>query len=146
MQTQGTALWRWLCRQRRELAAGAALVVVIVLFICLAPSLLAMAAIEWKHGRRRERLRSLALALLLLRALAWFWRDLRGVPHGRWHACMQCGAPIEEPSRARYCSHACRRYTRLARHAAGGDEQAAARLVRLRRLADIDPALNEIPF
>jgi hypothetical protein len=78
------------------------------------------------------------------------WRDLRGVPHGRWHPCAQCRAPIEEPSRAWYCSPGCRRFARLERDAEAFDpeiaERARERLRRLQRQADTDPALVEIPF
>ena len=49
---------------------------------------------EWKQSGRRRRLLTLALLGLLLRAVVWLWRDLRSVPHGNWHPCAPCGAPI----------------------------------------------------
>lgn len=42
-------------------------------------------------------------------------------PRGRtgpsWHPCEECGAPIDRPSRAAYCSAACRSYARQRRAA-----------------------------
>jgi len=83
--------------------------------------LLALTSLASRVGGRRQRgrgtgLRVAELALALLAA----WLGLRR--HGRtfgpaWHPCEQCGAPIDKPSRARYCSEACRRYTRLRHHA-----------------------------
>jgi hypothetical protein len=40
-----------------------------------------------------------------------------------WHPCEQCGQPIERPSRAHYCSQACRRYARIRREAAAIAEE-----------------------
>src|SRR5438132_962676 len=111
MHTQRIALWRWPIRHRRQLAAGTALTAVAALLAALGPLLLAGAAVEWKRSRRKPpRLLGLALAGLLARALVWLWRDLQNVPKGDWHPCAQCGAPIEGPSKAWYCSPACRRY------------------------------------
>lgn len=152
MQAQGIALWRWTCLHRREIAATAALVTVAGALLALGPALLALAAVEWKHSRRRRRLGTLALALLLARAVLWLWRDIRAVPHGHWHPCAQCGRPIEAPSRAAYCSHLCRTYARVERNAQANDpriaERAERRLraIRLRDLADRDPQLEEVPY
>jgi hypothetical protein len=74
------------------------------------------------------------------------------MPQSKWHPCAQCGTPIEEPSRAAYCSHACRTYARLERAALDHDPPIAARAerrlrnLRLRELADTDPRLEEVPF
>jgi hypothetical protein len=150
MRSHGIALWRWTCFHRHELILTAALGVTAAALLFLGPWLLALAAVEWKLSGRRKRLLGLALASLLLHAVVWLWRNLRGVPHGRWHPCAQCGAPIEEPSRAWYCSPGCRRYARLERDADAFDpeiaQRARERLRRLRHLADTDPALVEIPF
>jgi hypothetical protein len=146
MQTQRTALRRWLSWHRHEVAAGAALLSLAAALVVAAPILLTVAALEWKHGRRRNRLLGVALIALLARAVLWLWQELRNLPHGTWHPCLQCGAPIEEPSRACYCSPACRRYARLQRGARGGDHDAAARLARLRRGDRYDPTLAEVPF
>jgi hypothetical protein len=114
------------------------------------PVLLVGAMFEWKYSRRRTRLLSVAVAGLLARAVVWLWQELRGLPHGRWHPCMQCGTPIEAPSRASYCSPACRRYARLERDARSPDpwlaERSAARLRVLSRIAAAGPASSDIPF
>lgn len=44
---------------------------------------------------------------------------------GETHPCAQCGAPIGHPSRASYCSPACRKYAALERAAT---EERSARL------------------
>ncbi len=148
MRSHGIALCRWTCSHRRELVTTAALSMMALLLLVAGPWLLALAALEWKTSRRRKkRLLGLLMAGLLARALLWLWRELRGLPHGRWHACAQCGGPIEEPSRAWYCSPVCRRYARLARDAAAFDPRVAERARRrLRDQADTDPRLAEIPF
>ena len=150
MHTQRTDLSRWLICHRRQLAAGAALLVLFAALVVAGPILLAMAVLEWKHGRRRNRLLGLALVGLLVRVVVWLWQELRNLPHGDWHPCAQCGAPIESPSRAWYCSPACRRYARLERDARAFDPwiagQAKGRLQALWQPAAIDPALAEIPF
>src|SRR5436190_1057863 len=43
---------------------------------------------------------------------------LFGRPKVGCHGCAQCGAPIEPPSRAEFCSPVCRRYARLRKLAA----------------------------
>ena len=149
MRSQDIALWRWICWHRRELAVTAAFAVTVGVLIVAGPWLLLLAAVEWKTGRRGRRLLGLALATLLLRAAVWLWRDLRGVPHGRWHPCAQCRAPIEEPSQAWYCSPGCRRYARLERDAAAFDLRIAERAqqrLQLREHMAVNPALTEIPF
>lgn len=152
MQTQCIALWRWTTLHRREITAAAALVTVTGLLAIVGPALLALAVVQWKHSRRRSRLVTFALALLLARAVVWLWRDIRNLPHGRWHSCGQCGRPIDAPSRATYCSHACRTSARLERDALDNDPQIAERAerrlrnMRLRAVACSDPALEEVPF
>ena len=152
MQAHGIALWRWLRWHRREMWVGGALVVVVGVLVFAGPLLLGVAAIEWKRSRRRRaRLLGLALAGVLVRAVVWLWQELWDVPHGRWHPCVQCGKPIEEPSRASYCSPICRRYAKLERDARAFDpwiaRRALERLERLSKPAPVrDPALDEIPF
>lgn len=150
MQDQGIALRRWLSWHRYQLAAGAALALVAALLVLIGPALLVLAAIEWKNSSRRSRLLGLALVGLLARAVVWLWQELRGLPHGNWHPCAQCGGVIEASSRAWYCSPACRRYARLEREARSPDpwaaERAAARLRVLSRLDVVDPRSSELPF
>jgi hypothetical protein len=146
MHAQRTALQRWLSWHRRELAASAALVTLAAALVVVGPILLTVAALEWKHSRRRNRSLGLVLATLLARAVVWLWQELRNLPHGTWHPCLQCGAPIEAPSQACYCSPVCRRYARLERAARGGDLDATSRLARLRRADRCDPALADVPF
>ena len=122
---------------------------VVLLFAAL-PLLLALAVVERRTTNRRKNLPGVALTRLLARAAVWLWRDLRGIPHARWHPCAQCGKPIEEPSRASSCSPLCRRHARLERDAEGFDpliaERAARRLRDVRGEVPIDPTLSEIPF
>lgn len=146
MQSHVIAASRWLWWRRHEIAVATALACTLALLACVGPLLLAMAAVEWKYGKHRNCILGVLLAALLARTALWLWRELRDVPHGRWHPCAQCGAPIEHPSRAWYCSPACRRYARLRRYAAGGDEDAQAQLARLRHPASYDPALAKVPF
>jgi hypothetical protein len=150
MHAHGIALWRWLSWHRLQLAAATALLGVAALLLFTGPALLTLAAIEWKYSRRRNRLLGLALIRRVARALIWLWQELRNRPHGEWHPCAQCGAAIEAPSRAWYCSPPCRRYARLERDARSPDpwlsERAALRLRVLARVSAVDPALSEIPF
>jgi hypothetical protein len=152
MRSQGIAISRRLSNHRYQFVLVVALVVASALLAVTGPFLLALATWEWKIGKRRRRLVGIALVTLIARAIRWLWQELRGSPHGRWHACAQCGYPIEEPSRAAYCSHACRCYARLERDALDTDpriaERAERRLraLRLRAIADGDPALVEVPF
>jgi hypothetical protein len=150
MHPQRTALRRWLIWHRRQLAAGTALGLLAAVLTVTGPLLLTLAAVEWKHSRRkRPRLLGLALAGPLAQAIVWLWQDLLDLPHGEWHPCAQCGAPIEAPSQAWYCSPACRRYARLERDARAFDpwlaERAQARLRALTQ-AGTDPELAEISF
>jgi hypothetical protein len=128
-------------QHRRELALSLLLITLATTLVALTPPLLVVAILQERRPRRRSR------PLRVLRnfwdAAAWSWRQLLRLPGSGWHPCEQCGFPIEPPSRARFCSAACRRYGRLRRLAASGDEQAAARYDRLRRLADLDPALTD---
>jgi hypothetical protein len=150
MHDQGNSLWRWLQWHRLHIATAAALVGLVVVSLTASPALLVGAMFEWKYSRRRTRLLSLAVAGLLVRAVVWLWQEFRGLPHGRWHPCAQCGAPIESPSRAWYCSPACRRYARLERDARSPDpwlaERSAAQLRTVSRIAAPDPELSKIPF
>lgn len=50
-----------------------------------------------------------------------------------WHACGQCGVPIEPPSRVEYCSPTCRRYARLRRE-------------ELDRRSELLASFGEVPF
>lgn len=148
MQAHGIALWRWLSIHRYQIGVGAALVAVAATLAFVGPLLVLAGALEWKRGSRR--LLGFALAGLMWRALVWLWLELDGAPHGRWHPCVQCGQPIEEPSRAWYCSPTCRRYARLERDARAFDphlaRHALERLERLSKPSTPDPALEEIPF
>lgn len=148
MQAQGIALWRWLGLHRYQLAVGVALVAVTAALAFVGPPLLLIGAFEWKRGKRRSL--GVALAALLFRAAVWLWQELRGLPHGRWHGCAQCGRPIEEPSHAWYCSLMCRRYARLERDARAFDphiaRRALDRLEWLSKAPAIDPSLDELPF
>jgi predicted nucleic acid-binding Zn ribbon protein len=150
MRSHGIAFWRWLTWRRLQLATGGALVLAAALLLFAGPALLVIAAVEWKYTRRRSRVVSLALFGLLARALVWLWKELRGLPHRHWHPCAQCGAPIEAPSRASYCSPSCRRYARLGRDARSPDpwlaERAETRLRLVTRTDAADPESSEIPF
>ena len=150
MHSHATALRRWLSWHRYQLAAGSALALVAAVLLLTGPALLAVAAVEWKYTSRRNRVLSLALLGLLARALVWLWQELRGLPHGRWHPCAQCGAPIEAPSQAWYCSPFCRRYARLEREARSLDpwqaERAETRLRLVWNASVADPESSEIPF
>jgi hypothetical protein len=148
MQAQGIALLRWLSWHRYQLAIATALVLVMVVLLSAAPVLLVIGAFEWKAGHRR--FLGLAIFGLLGRSSVWLWQELFGTPHAQWHPCAQCGAPIEAPSRAWYCSPHCRRYARLEQDARSPDpwlaERAAVRLGLLARASAADPELSEIPF
>jgi hypothetical protein len=142
-----TPLWRWLSWHRYQLAAAAGLFFATAALIAVAPLLLAVSALEWKRGHRR--VLGLALLSLLTTAIVWLWRGLHGLPREPWHSCVQCGAPIEEPSRAEYCSPACRHVARLERERSSPDPWiAACAETRLRILAraTTDPAPDGIPF
>jgi hypothetical protein len=117
--------------------------------------LLPIATIEWWHRNKhhkRNALMGVLVLTVLLRTAHVLWCDLRHMPRGQWHPCAQCGHPIEQPSRAAYCSHACRTYARLERDALDHDPRIATRAerrlrnLRLRELADTNPQLQEVPF
>jgi hypothetical protein len=110
MHAQGIALWRWFIDHRRQLALIAACGLTIGLLLVVLPWLLLFAATEWKLSRRRGRILGLALAGQLTRTLRWLWCELSDTPHGPWHPCAQCGKPIDDRSRAAYCSHSCRHH------------------------------------
>jgi hypothetical protein len=123
------------------------------MLVLVGPALLALAILESvaQKGRRRTPV-ALTIAAGLARAVTWLWRELHHQPHGRWHPCTQCGKPIEEPSQAAYCSHACRSYARLERDAQANDPRIAdraqrrLRTIRLRELADQNSTWDEVPF
>jgi hypothetical protein len=150
MRSQGTALRRWLSWHRHQLAAAAALALIAALLVLVGPALVVLAALEWKYNRRPNRLLSLAIAALLVRAAFWLWQEARNLPHGHWHPCAQCGAPIESPSQAFYCSPACRRQARLERDERSPDpwlaERAESRLRLVWSASVADPESSEIPF
>jgi hypothetical protein len=155
MHAHRTAASRWLSAHRYQLTLAAALLSALALLLISAPFLLVLALIEWKlepRKRRKPRLIGLLIINQLLLATHWLWCELHDLPRRPWHPCAQCGKPIEVPSRASYCSHACRTYARLERDALDHDpriaERAQRRLrnLRLRRLADDDPRLDEVPF
>jgi len=114
--------------------------------------LLVLAVAEGRPRRPRRDPVGLSVITQLAHAVAWLWRELHGQPHGPWHPCQQCGRPILEPSRAAYCSHACRSYARLERDAEALDPHVAERARRrlrarrLRGLANANPDWKEVPF
>jgi hypothetical protein len=155
MHHHGTAAVRWLSSHRRQLIIVVALISAVSVLLIAALPLLIVALVEWKlEPRRIRRPRLIGLQLLnqLLSTSRWPWCELHGLPHGPWHPCAQCGRPIDAPSRAAYCSPACRGYARLERDALDNDprivEQARRRLrnLHLRDLADNDPDLHEVLF
>jgi len=84
------------------------------------------------ESSRQRRSRLARPALIVTSALAivyllWRKRD------SNWHACGQCGVPIEPPSRAEYCSPTCRRYARLRRE-------------ELERRSELLTSFGEVPF
>jgi hypothetical protein len=146
---------RWLWEHRYPIALISALISVFALLALVTPWLLAIACVERGYSRdRRRKQRSFGVqAIVVLAGTArWIWRELHGIPHRPWHPCAQCGRPIEEPSRAAYCSHPCRIFARLERDALDHDPRIAApaerrlRNLRLLELADTNPDLVEVPF
>jgi hypothetical protein len=113
------------------------------------PWLLTLALVERHQSQLRRQLLGLIILAALGQAVVWLWHELGRhpfEPRGPWHPCQQCGFPITDKSRARYCSPSCRRLARLASNATF-DERAALRLARLQRPASTyDPATAEIPF
>jgi len=152
MHDHRSALWRWLRDHRHQLLLTTALVTATSALLVLGPLLIALAFAESMMQKRRGMFVGLILAAALARAVVWLWHELRDEPHGRWHRCAQCGQPIEEPSRAAYCSHPCRSYARLERDAQADDPSIAdrarrrLRAIRLQTLADENAAWDEVPF
>jgi hypothetical protein len=89
--------------------AGLALVILLVIF---GPLALAIIFATPTNGDKAVLAGLGALYLVCVRAC---FREALGRRADNGHPCGQCGAPIEPPSRAEYCSPACRRYARLAR-------------------------------
>ena len=83
------------------LVIGAALVVALVVAITA--------------GSRDKRRRNSAHPELIVASAVAIVLVLWKKRESDWHACGQCGVPIEPPSRAEYCSPPCRRYARLRR-------------------------------
>jgi hypothetical protein len=153
MHDHRTALWRWLTDHRHEILISTALAATATTLVVVGPLLVALAFAESmaQKGLRRTFV-GLVLAAALVRTVVWLWRELRDEPHRRWYPCAQCGRPIEEPSRAAYCSHSCRSYARLERDAQANDPRVADRAQRrlraidLRRRAGEDRGWDEVPF
>lgn len=98
--------------------ASAVVLGLVVLLGCVAlwlftwPFRMAAVAAGIRPPRRRGSRTMIALALesTLALVLSAFGLRRRGGRIGpSWHPCENCGAPIEKPSRAAYCSQACRR-------------------------------------
>jgi hypothetical protein len=145
---------RRLSLDRRRLMLAAAVAVLAAGGLLAAPWLALLAAVEWKVAANRQgrrRLLTVAAAGLWWRTVVWLWRELHGAPHRPWYPCAQCGRPIELPSRAACCSHACRMYARLRREAeangrVAGRARRRLRAIELRRLADQQPEWTQVPF
>lgn len=152
MHTHRTAALSWLRLHCRELAVGAALALTVAVGFAVLPFLFAIAVVEWRSGSTRKRLFTFAFIAMLVGTIRWLWIELHRAPHRPWHPCAQCGRPIVEPSRAAYCSHACRSYARLERDAEALDPRIAERAQRrlrarrLRALADGNPDWQEVPI
>jgi hypothetical protein len=152
MHGHRTALWRWLCDHRHELALTIALAVTSSVLAVLGPMLLTLALVENLTNNRKRRPVGLTVTFALAEAVVWVWHELRDESHGRWHPCVQCGRPIDEPSRAAYCSDACRSYARLERDAQANDPRIAdrakrrLRTIRLQKLAEESVNWDEVPF
>jgi hypothetical protein len=134
---------------RRRIAATIACAVIVAVLAATLPLLLAAALLERHQTRRRRNLLGLIVIAALAFAVAWLWREARRhplEPRGPWHPCRQCGAPISDRSRARFCCSFCRRLARLQARADNGDSRAASRLSWLSRDDLCDPALEEVPF
>jgi hypothetical protein len=143
----GVARLAWFHHHR--LAATAALTVAAGVFVAATPWLLTFALLERHRTGRTKKLLGLILFAALGSAIVWLWREARRhplEPRGPWHPCRQCGFPISNRSRARYCSPPCRHRARLSLRAQT-DDRAAAQLARLDQpAAAYDPATAEIPF
>lgn len=99
--------------------ASAVVLGLVVLLGCVAlwlftwPFRMAAVAAGIKTSRRsasRKGLIAVAFESTLALLLSAFGLARQGRRIGpSWHPCENCGAPIEKPSRAAYCSQACRR-------------------------------------
>jgi hypothetical protein len=74
----------------------------------------------------------------------WLWDELHGVPHRPWQPCLQCGRPIEAPSRAWYCSPRCRQLARQQRERLNWDE--LARACAPQPPCTSDSSFGDVPF
>jgi hypothetical protein len=137
----------WL--HRRRLAAAVAFAVTAATLAVASPVLLTLALLERHQTRRHKNLLGLIVLIALGHAVLWLWRETGRhplEPRGPWHPCRQCGFPISDRSRARFCSPLCRRLGRLQTRAGSGDERATTRLAWLAREDKRDPAWGEVPF
>jgi hypothetical protein len=120
-------LVRWATPRLILPAAGLYLIWLALPYLLLLGVLLVLVSRHRRDSRRRRRGIGVAeLVIALVAANYGLRRQGRGFGPS-WHPCEQCGHPIDKPSRARYCSEACRRYARLRRAAAA-------------------PELEEVPF
>jgi hypothetical protein len=91
-------------------------------------ALVLIVVLSGRRGGRRRRSRGVPLVELVALVSAIYGLRRQGKSFApSWHPCEECGAPIDRPSRANYCSAACRRYARMRREAGG-------------------PTLEEVPF
>jgi hypothetical protein len=96
-------------------------------YLLVLGTLLALVSRSRPRSRRRRASPGVAELVLALVAARYGLRR-QGRSFGpSWHPCEECGHPIDRPSRAHYCSDACRRYARMRRSAG-------------------DPELTEVPF
>ena len=121
--------------KRAALIVGALLLVILALgaaalwFVTMPWRLLAR---MYLPARRRRPGKGVAIALVestfALALSAFGLTRTRGRIGPAWHPCENCGAPIDLPSRAAYCSQACRRDANIRSRAAldgwivGGEE------------------------
>lgn len=101
------------------------LVIGIILLVAIAVAFAPMlVAIAYASKGNRKVIVPGARALWLM-ALTGLYRELRrdpSEPRGPWHGCENCGGPIPNASRARYCSRECARQTKLRVSAANAGE------------------------
>jgi ribosomal protein L34E len=89
------------------LSAASALIIGVALTVALVSTL--AAGSRQRRGRSKPHPELIVVAAFGIVYALWRKRE------PKWHACGQCGVPIEPPSRAEYCSPTCRRYARLQR-------------------------------